>query len=209
MRTNLPDFRKKHFFLGITFLSVVALAAFFFTSHFVARADNPTQLTGCLSTNPGLLYGLKAGADPISPCPTGDPEVSMISEIKRHQSTGTGIQYITPEETWIDIPNASISANVVGGQWKATYTGVLGMLGGDGTAQVRLQVRPEGGSPTNYATMQMYHSSSPTTTENTTQPFTLQTLMTLPSGEVSVVPQIHSNNDQFYLLTGSVLIIEH
>ncbi|MEK7570702.1 MAG: hypothetical protein AAB553_00370 [Patescibacteria group bacterium] len=200
-------FGKRQVLVG-SFLVVALSLTYLFGDNFLAQATSPTKLTGCLSTNPGLLYSLKFGSSPISPCPTGDPEVSLISEVKRYQSSGTGIQYITPVDTWMDIPNASISGTFEAGEWKATYTGVLGVTNGDGTAIVRFQIRPESGSPTNVGSISLYQSSSVNTTQNVTQPFTLQSLITLPGGQVSVVPQVTSNNTEFYFLTGSVLILE-
>lgn len=44
------------------------------------EAQAVSRLTGCLSTNAGLLYALKSGANPISSCPSGDPEVSWSLE---------------------------------------------------------------------------------------------------------------------------------
>lgn len=128
----------------------------------------------------------------------------------RYGSNGTGLTNISPAATWIDVPNAAITQTFTGGVWKATYTGSVVMTNGDGTAYVRFEIRPSGGPTTDSSEIvTMEHVSSPSTAESITQPFALQALLTLPSGSVTVVPQVFSNNPSWSLLGPSKFIIEH
>lgn len=72
--------RKRFVLLGASFFLVAFSVTSLFSNVFSAYAASPTQLTGCLSTNPGLLYSLKSGSAPINPCPTGDPQVSWSTD---------------------------------------------------------------------------------------------------------------------------------
>lgn len=137
--------------------------------------------------------------------------VSLSSPgVTRYGSNGTGLATISPSATWIDVPNAAITQTFTGGVWKATYTGSVVMTNGDGTAYVRFEIRPSGGPTTDSSEMvTMEHISSPSTAEGITQPFTLQALLTLPSGSVTVVPQVYSNNTSWSLIGPSKFIIEH
>lgn len=193
-------------YLWFTFSFLVIL--FLVVSKFGVQADTPNIFTGCISTNAGLFYSVKLGTSPFLPCPTGDPQVTASSGSERYQAIGTGITGISPASTWLDIPNASISGTFRPGQWKATYTGSV-LMTGEGTAYIRLEIRPTGGSPTDLTNIvTMEHLAPPSSIEGITQTFTFQSLIDLPAGEVHIVPQVYSNNTNWYLLGPSTFILE-
>jgi len=138
------------------------------------------------------------------PGPTGLP-----GQVQRFESIGTGLNPITPAATWIDVPNAAITQNFDGGQWKGTYTGLIAMSGGNATAHVRIQIRPASGQPSDFGTITMYRFQSPLpSTESSTQMFTVQGLFRLQAGTYTIVPQVYSNDPTWILSNSSILILE-
>jgi hypothetical protein len=127
-----------------------------------------------------------------------------------YEADASGLNSITPAGgNWADVPDAAITKTFTGGQWKATYTGVITMTNGDGTASVRFEMRPSEGTATDSTqNVTLEHQSSSSHSEVITQPFTLQALLTVPSGTVTIVPQIYSNNPSWGLMNPSEFILE-
>ncbi len=207
LKLMMQRFTSKKIYVGLLLVCVSFI--FLAVVKFIVYADTTSHATGCVSTNAGLLYSLKLGDTPLYPCPTGDAEIKIGNVNERYQANANGITSITPSATWIDVPGASITKTFIGGEWKATYTGSVVMTQGDGTAYVRFQIRPTGGSSTDSNSITLYRSGTGSpTSENYSNSFTLQSLLSIPSGEVTIVPQIYSNNTNWSLLDDSVLIIE-
>ena len=82
------------------------------------------------------------------------------------------------------------------------------MSGANGTAYVRVQVRPAGGTTYEIAwmTMMRFQSVFPES-ERSTLPFATQGLFSVPTGEVTVVAQIWGNHPG-WSLNYATLIIE-
>lgn len=134
---------------------------------------------------------------------------NTITTIERYKQSGTGLSPISPTNQWVDVPNASITRTFSSGQWKVVYTGSIVMANGDGTAYARVQIRPTGGTTTNTDTITLYRSgTSLPSAENSSHMFIIQDLVNLPSGEVSIVPQVYTNNSSWGLMGPSQLIME-
>lgn len=155
--------------------------------------------------------GLIRIVDATDTCKTGETALDWSQygqETTRYASTGTTIDPFNPAATWLDVPGAAITQDFGGGTWKASYAGVLKMSGGNGTAYVRLEVRPTGG--TNFTVGQQtyyrFQSTLPSS-ESSTEQFFTQTLINMPAGEVTIVPQVYGPSN-WSLMGGASLIME-
>ena len=138
-------------------------------------------------------------------------EVISSSGVERYQAVGSAmIPSGSQVGNWMDVPSATITRTFnVTGLWKVSYTGSILMAAGDGTAYVRIQVRPTVGDITTSNTIYLYRSgTSLPPGENSNHAFAFQQLIDVPSGEVSIVPQVHINSPSWGLKETSTLIIE-
>lgn len=141
-------------------------------------------------------------------CLTGETALDWNLQTKRYEGIGTTLDPITPAATWMDVPNAAITEEFGEGEWKVTYGGVLKMSGGNGTAYIRIQVRPTGGTAFEVGQQTYYRFQSPLPgTEASTEQVYTQALVDIPAGEVTIVPQVYGPT-AWSLMGGSSVIVE-
>jgi hypothetical protein len=133
----------------------------------------------------------------------------LAASVQRFQQGGLGFDPVTPLGVWVDVPGASITGDFSAGQWKATYTGIMVMSGANGTGYVRIEVRPQSGTPFTFGDISLFRFQSVfPQSEVGTEMFMVQGLFNLPGGQVTIAPQVHINNPDWAIAGGSVLIVE-
>jgi len=160
-------------------------------------AAGPQGLTG--------PAGPRGDAGPAGPA--GPP--GATATVQRFVATQGG-SYFTPPtlDQWVDVPGVVITQTFVSpGSWKVTYTGGLDMSGANGTAYVRIEIRPTGGISVQlaYMTLQRFQSVLPES-EKSTLPFAVQGLVQVPSGEVTIAAQLYINHADWNLHDATLLI---
>jgi hypothetical protein len=133
----------------------------------------------------------------------------LAASIQRFQQIGLGMEPFVPLFAWADVPGAAMTGNFSAGQWKATYTGIIAMSGSNGTAYVRIEVRPENQTPFTFGDITLFRFQSVfPQSESGTEMFIVQGLFDLPGGQVTIVPQVYTGDPEWGLAGGSVLIVE-
>lgn len=101
-------------------------------------------------------------------------------------------------QTWTDISGAAVTHTFASAtQVKVSLTGAFDLTGANGTAYVRMEVRPTGGTPFDVMpalTIQRFQSPF-TNDDRSTLPFSTQGLVEVPAGEVTIVPVVWRNFD--------------
>lgn len=134
-----------------------------------------------------------------------DPS-NMPVATERYEQGGAGIS--SPNGSWQDVPSAPITETFKAGKITATFNGSITLQNGDGTAYIRLKVQPTGGSASYVGDNTVFRSSSPTTSEYSNVPFTVQKVITVSAGEYTITPQVNINNASWGLYYQNSLIVE-
>lgn len=169
----------------------------------LATNNDPEEVRSCLSPA-GLIRIVPENTN----CMNGEEALNWKNiGIQRYEAIGTVMNPINPAFTWLDVPNTAITRTFGAGKWKVTFGGVLQMSGGNGTAYLRIQVRPTGGTAFEVGQQTYYRFQSPLpSTEASTEQIYTQALVDLPAGEVTVVPQVYGPTGWVLLGNSSVIV---
>lgn len=203
----LHSFLEKHRKKVLIFqMALLVLTLGFGSYRFIVSAHGGDEglIHSCLSP-----AGLIRIIDPETSCLTGEDALDWDgSSTERFQTTGGGLDPIYPVATWIDVSGGDITETFGEGQWKVSYTGMLKLSGGNGTAYVRVQLRQDGEDPIDIGQQTIYRFQSPLpTTEASTMPFHIEELIEMPAGEVTLVPQVYGPGE-WSLFGNSKMILE-